>query len=105
MARITDRHGRPLSGQLPGLVEAVVIDNVDPEKLGRVKVKYPWLGDDAESHWARVARPSAGKDYGFLWFPDSHEEVLVAFEHGDLAYPIVIGSLWWFLGAWPSAPT
>ena len=47
----------------------------DPDKLGRVKVKYPWLGDDAESHWARVARPSAGTDYGFLWFPEFHEEV------------------------------
>ena len=82
---------RPL---ITGVVIGVVTSLDDPDKLGRVKVKYPWLGDDAESHWARVARPSAGTDYGFLWFPDSHEEVLVAFEHGDLEFPIVIGSLW-----------
>lgn len=79
---------------ITGVVIGVVTSLDDPDGLGRVKVKYPWLGDDAESHWARVARPSAGTDYGFLWFPDSHEEVLVAFEHGDLAFPIVIGSLW-----------
>ncbi len=79
---------------ITGVVIGVVTSLDDPDELGRVKVKYPWLGDDAESHWARVARPSAGTDYGFLWFPDSHEEVLVAFEHGDLAFPIVIGSLW-----------
>ena len=87
----TSNTARPL---ITGVVIGVVTSLDDPDKLGRVKVKYPWLGDDAESHWARVARPSAGTDYGFLWFPDSHEEVLVAFEHGDLAFPIVIGSLW-----------
>lgn len=88
---VSSNSGRPL---ITGVVIGVVTSVDDPDKLGRVKVKYPWLGDDAESHWARVARPSAGADYGFLWFPDSHEEVLVAFEHGDLAFPIVIGSLW-----------
>lgn len=77
-----------------GVVVAVVTSLDDPDKLGRVKVQYPWLDDKAESYWARVARPSAGTDYGFLWFPDSHEEVLVAFEHGDIDFPIVIGSLW-----------
>lgn len=77
-----------------GVVTAVVTDIADKEKLGRVKVQYHWLGDNIVSFWARVARPSAGKDYGHLWFPDKGEEVLVAFEHGDVNFPIVIGSLW-----------
>ncbi|HET7180831.1 MAG TPA: VgrG-related protein [Candidatus Limnocylindrales bacterium] len=80
--------------EFPGVVTAVVTDIKDDKKLGRVKVQYQWLGEKMVSFWARVARPSAGKDYGHVWFPDVDEEVLVAFEHGDVNYPIVIGSLW-----------
>jgi uncharacterized protein involved in type VI secretion and phage assembly len=29
-----------------------------------------------------------------LWIPDIDEEVVVGFEHGDLAYPLILGSLW-----------
>jgi uncharacterized protein involved in type VI secretion and phage assembly len=79
---------------IPGVVIAQVTKNDDPDKLGRVKVKYPWMDDKAESFWARIARPAAGKDAGFLWIPDIDEEVVVGFEHGDLAYPLVLGSLW-----------
>ena len=77
-----------------GVVVGLVTDNNDPEDAGRVKVKYPWLGDDAVSYWARIARPSAGKDYGFVWIPEVDEEVVVAFEHGDINFPLVVGSLW-----------
>jgi phage protein D/phage baseplate assembly protein gpV len=77
-----------------GVVVGVVTDNKDPEDNGRIKVKYPWLGNDAVSHWARLARPSAGKDYGFVWIPEVDEEVVVAFEHGDINFPLVVGSLW-----------
>ncbi|MEA2675352.1 MAG: hypothetical protein QOI92_2544 [Chloroflexota bacterium] len=77
-----------------GVVVGLVTDNKDPDDNGRVKVKYPWLGDDAVSYWARLARPSAGKDYGFVWIPEVDEEVVIAFEHGDINFPLVVGSLW-----------
>ena len=86
--------GESLRTEFPGVVTAVVTDIQDPDKLGRAKVKYEWLGEKMVSFWARVARPSAGKDYGHLWFPDVDEEVLVAFEHGDVNFPVVIGSMW-----------
>jgi uncharacterized protein involved in type VI secretion and phage assembly len=79
---------------IPGVVIGLVTDNDDPDKKGRVKVRYPWLGETAVSFWARIARPSAGKDYGFMWVPEVGEEVVLAFEHGDLSFPLVIGSLW-----------
>jgi len=79
---------------IPGVVIAVVTKNDDPDKLGRVKVKYPWMDDKAESFWVRISRPAAGQDAGFLWIPDIDEEVVVGFEQGDLAHPLILGSLW-----------
>jgi len=92
-----------LRTEVAGVVTAVVTDIKDPDNLGRVKVEYKWLGEKMVSFWARVARPSAGKNYGHVWFPDVKEEVLVAFEHGDVNFPIVIGSLWSKNSAPPSA--
>jgi uncharacterized protein involved in type VI secretion and phage assembly len=57
-------------------------------------VKYPALGDGVESWWARMAAPGAGKDRGQLMLPIVGDEVLVAFEHGDVQRPYVLGSLW-----------
>jgi uncharacterized protein involved in type VI secretion and phage assembly len=76
------------------IVVGIVTNNNDPDGLGRVKVKFPTLGDKLESWWARIASPSAGKDRGLLMMPIANDEVLVAFEHGDPRRPYVIGSLW-----------
>ncbi len=78
----------------PGLVTAVVTNTDDPEKQGRVKVKYPWMAEDAESGWARVAVPGGGPAAGLLATPAVGDEVLVAFEHGDINHPFILGGLW-----------
>ena len=80
--------------RLPGVVIALVDDNDDPQDMGRVRLRFPWMGEDAVSFWARVAMPGAGKDYGLVWIPQVGDEVLVAFEHGDPSHPFVIGALW-----------
>jgi phage protein D/phage baseplate assembly protein gpV len=72
----------------------IVTNNNDPDGLGRVKVKFPWLGDDVESTWARIASPMAGQDRGFFYLPEVNDEVLVAFEHGDVNHAYVLGALW-----------
>lgn len=77
-----------------GVVVAEVTNLKDPKKMGRVKVSYPWLGEEAEGYWARVATPMAGKEMGIFFLPEVGDEVLVAFEHGDVRFPYVIGSLW-----------
>ncbi len=79
---------------IQGVVIAIVTNNLDPEKLGRVKVKFPWLSSDHESNWARIAVMMAGKDKGTFYLPDVNDEVLVAFEHGNINAPYVIGCLW-----------
>jgi uncharacterized protein involved in type VI secretion and phage assembly len=92
--KVTDRHGRPVQGQMPGLVEAVVVDNKDPDKMGRVKVKFPALPDMPESFWARLSMPMAGKKRGWITIPEVDDEVLVSFVHGDVQNAVVVGSLY-----------
>ncbi|NIV72544.1 MAG: phage tail protein [Calditrichae bacterium] len=81
-------------GRFYGVVIGIVTDNQDPESLGRVKVKYPWLSEEEESHWARMATLMGGKDRGSFYLPEVDDEVLLAFEHGDVRFPYVIGMLW-----------
>jgi len=82
------------SRRLSGVATAIVTNNQDPDKRGRVKVKFPWFSDQNESDWARVAAPMAGKDRGLFTLPEVGDEVLVAFEMGDIRFPYVVGSLW-----------
>jgi len=77
-----------------GVVVGLVTDNQDPEGLGRIRVRFPWLSSTDESSWARMATPMAGKDRGIYFLPEVEDEVLVAFEHGDARFPYVIGALW-----------
>ncbi len=82
------------SGQvIDGVVIGIVTDTADPMKIGRVKVKLPWLADDFETFWCRVCYPGAGDKRGLFICPEINDEVLVAFEHGDIRHPYVIGSL------------
>ena len=80
--------------RIEGIVLGIVTNNQDPEKVGRVKIKFPWLTDSDESYWARVATVMAGKDRGTFFLPEVGDEVLVAFDHGDINHPYVLGSLW-----------
>ena len=83
------------SGKTYGVVVGVVSNTKDEEGLGRVKVDLPWRGESGdESHWARVATLMAGNDRGTFVIPDVGDEVLVAFEQGDIEHPYVIGALW-----------
>lgn len=82
------------ASRIYGVVIGVVTNNQDPDKLGRVKVKFPWLSDVDESAWARVAAPMAGKQRGVYFLPEVDDEVLVAFQFGDPCFPYVLGALW-----------
>ncbi|NVB81601.1 MAG: phage tail protein [Kofleriaceae bacterium] len=73
---------------------AVVTDNKDPQKLGRVKVKYPVLSEQDTSYWAPIIMLGAGKNRGWFFIPEKDDEVLVLFEHGDINRPLVVGGIW-----------
>jgi phage protein D len=87
-----DEHERG-RGRVRGVVTGLVTNLNDPDDLGRVKVKYAWLGD-IESDWMRIAAPMAGPERGFYYLPEVNDEVLVAFEHGDVRNGYVVGALW-----------
>jgi uncharacterized protein involved in type VI secretion and phage assembly len=80
-------------GRMNGIVVGVVTDLRDPERLGRVKVRYPNLADQ-QSDWARLVTLMAGPDRGVFFRPEVDDEVLVAYEQGDPRRPYVLGSVW-----------
>ncbi|MCP4213806.1 MAG: phage tail protein [bacterium] len=85
------------NGRTAGVAAGIVTNNRDPDQLGRVKIKFPWLSDDNETDWVRIATLMAGADRGTVFLPEVDDEVLVAFEFGDINHPLVIGAL--FSGA------
>ncbi len=95
--------GRPLAEAVAGarrqhafadhLAIGIVTANDDPDKLGRVKIKYPTLGGEVESGWARLVLGAAGKERGVVALPEVNDEVVVGFEHGDVRRPFVLGAL------------
>ncbi|GAA4224050.1 VgrG-related protein [Actinomadura meridiana] len=79
--------------KMPGVVTAIVTDIQDPQRKGRVKLRFPWLDKDYVSDWARVVQYGGVRGGGLL-MPEVQDEVLVAFDRGALDHPYVIGGLY-----------
>jgi len=92
-SQMSGNQGQDKDTRFYGVVVGVVTNIDDPDKTGRVKVSFPWLSSDDESYWARVTQIMTGNDRGGWFIPEVGDEVLVAFEHGDIRHPYVIGSL------------
>jgi uncharacterized protein involved in type VI secretion and phage assembly len=88
------RGNEKVVGRVYGVAAGIITNNHDPDELGRVKVKFPWFSDDNETDWVRIATLMAGSGRGSFFLPEVGDEVLVAFEHGDINRPFVIGALW-----------
>ncbi|MER8072390.1 VgrG-related protein [Streptomyces sp. NPDC094034] len=85
--------GAAAGGRCSGLVNGTVTDTQDPQGMGRVKVRFPWLSDEYASDWARTAQ-SGGTGGGEAFIPEVGEEVLVGFEQGHLDRPYVLAGLY-----------
>ena len=96
LASLGASNGHASAGGAPinGVVIAQVTDNSDPNNQARVKLKFPWLDDNYESDWTRITQLGAGPDSGAVFIPQIRDEVLVAFEFGDIRRPYVVGSLY-----------
>ncbi len=77
-----------------GVTAGIVMDNQDPDKLGRIKVRLPGRSDDEIGLWARITTLMAGAERGSFFLPEVDDEVLMIFEQGDITRPYVLGALW-----------
>lgn len=79
-----------------GVASAIVVDFPDGEsdttQEGRVPLRLPWLDETTKP--CRVSQLYAGNGYGSMWRPEVGDEVLVAFVHGDVREPIILGGLY-----------
>jgi len=92
LARLVEK----VEGRFYGKYRALVVDNGDPEKRGRLKLKIPSvLGNEVVSGWALPCAPYGGAaDQGFYFIPEVDSAVWVEFESGLLDYPIWVGTFW-----------
>lgn len=80
---------------------AKVADNVDPDHLGRVRVKYLWQENEKQDEYKkptpyiRVATPYTGGGGGGMFFqPKVDDEVLIDYDQGDGESPYVCASVY-----------
>lgn len=64
----------------------------DPERLGRVQVSLPTLGD-VETDWMESLSAGGGDGKGLLMIPDLGDRVLVLDARGEPAQGIALGGI------------
>lgn len=77
-----------------GKYRGTVIENIDPEQIGRVIVQVPDVLGLTPSSWAMPCVPAAGIQAGVFVVPPIGSQVWVEFEQGDPDYPIWTGGFW-----------
>jgi phage baseplate assembly protein gpV len=81
-----------MSRAYPGVVIGLVKE-IDAE-LGRIKVDLQCMSPPQRSNWAPIAVPMSGGQRGVYFMPELEDEVLVAFDQGQVDHPYVVGYLW-----------
>jgi uncharacterized protein involved in type VI secretion and phage assembly len=66
----------------------------EPDDMGRVKVRIPFLGENSETYYAPVAAFMAGTERGAWFMPEFDDDVVVAFEQGNVEQPFIVGFIW-----------
>ncbi len=77
-----------------GKYRGLVVENLDPEQIGRVLVQVPDVLGEIPSSWAMPCVPAAGIQSGCFIVPPIGSQVWVEFEQGDPDYPIWTGGFW-----------
>jgi phage protein D/phage baseplate assembly protein gpV len=83
-----------VTSPIAGVVSAIVTNVKDDDGIGQAKVKIPRLDEQFESDWMRVVQPGAGDGRGGIFLPEVDDEVLVAFEQGDVRRGYVLGGVY-----------
>ena len=77
-----------------GIVVGIVLDNVDPDGMHRVLVKYPVeSGEELKSSWCRMISPMSGKMRGLVMLPDVGTEVVLSYAYRSMS-PYIMGAVY-----------
>ena len=78
-----------------GKYRGFVVDNADPEKRGRLRLRIPSALAAETTDWALPCMPYGGtKDQGFFMIPEIGAQIWAEFEEGNLDQPIWTGTFW-----------
>ena len=77
-----------------GKYRGMVINNVDPQMMGRIMVQVPDVAGVIPGSWAMPCVPVAGINMGVFTVPPIGAGVWIEFEKGDPDYPIWVGGFW-----------
>src|SRR5581483_7414165 len=83
---------KPPEKKIYGVTTATVLNNFDCTGEARVQLQLPWL--PGYTPWARLSSPMAGSSTGSFFVPQVGDEVMVAFNQGDVREPYVLGACW-----------
>jgi uncharacterized protein involved in type VI secretion and phage assembly len=77
-----------------GKYKGMVMNNIDPQQMGRLLVQVPGVSGLGPGSWAMPCVPLAGKQMGVFVLPVIGSGVWVEFEAGDIDSPIWSGCYW-----------
>ena len=96
-----DSQAEGASQRFYGKYRGLVVENLDPEQIGRVLVQVPDVLGEIPSSWAMPCVPVAGIQAGIFAVPPIGSQVWVEFEQGDSDYPIWTGGFWGVVASVP----
>ena len=89
--------GKPGSGEsvFSGIVTGIVKENYNKDFPGMLRVEIRTREKDSNvTHWAKIVSPYGGDERGIYFLPEVGDEVVIAYLHGDIHRPYVIGCVW-----------
>ena len=90
----------PVRGLQIGVVDAF---EADPDGEYRVKVLLPAVDEADGIVWARMSYPEAGADRGYVFWPETGDEVVIGFFDNNPGQAVILGSLYSSANAPPAA--
>ncbi len=88
---------QPAGGLVPAVrglqIGVVTAMHEDPDGEHRVRVRLPIIDNENDGVWARLASKDAGEERGWVFFPETGDEVIVGFLDDDPRDPVILGSL------------
>lgn len=77
-----------------GKYRGTVVNNIDPQQMGRLQVQVPAIYGSNTLNWALPCVPYAGPSEGFYMIPPIGANIWVEFEGGSIDAPIWSGCFW-----------